>query len=106
MTKEKIEQKAFDESVMYDTIQEKNASYNSALKMANWLLDNLWISVEDELPQFDKVVIVHYEDDSQVGEMFSHRTKREFIVKDKNDFCLYYCERITHWMPIPQINKK
>lgn len=30
MTKEQIEQKAFDESVMYDTIQEKNASYNSS----------------------------------------------------------------------------
>lgn len=75
--------------------------------MANWLLDNLWISVEDELPPFEEVVIVHYDNGGHMyGEMFSHRTEDDYIIKDKYDFFIYFHEKITHWMTIPKLNKK
>lgn len=68
--------------------------------------DNPWISVGDELPPFDEVVIVHYEDETQIGEMFSHRTEDEYVIKDSHDFSTYNNEKITHWMKIPKLNKK
>jgi len=66
-------------------------------------LDNMWISVKDELPPFDETVIVHYDDGVDEGEMFSERTEDDNIIKDDNDFCTFNEENITHWMPIPKL---
>lgn len=76
--------------------------------------DNQWISVEDELPEFDKKVLVCGEQSAANPQMggayvcFAHRTdisktsfKRDaHRMQDKNQFM--YMRYVTHWMPIPQ----
>lgn len=115
MTKEQIEKKAREIlqcSPMCEMIGEKCrigdcANFQYITQMAEWLLDNLWIDVEEQLPPFEECVIVHYDNGGRrYGEMFSHRTEDDYVIKDKYDFCNYSYEKITHWMPIPKLNKK
>lgn len=120
MTKEQIEQKAMqianDGIKIIEKFDPKNppnfyeGAYHGAIEMSRWLLENLWISVEDELPPFEEVVIAHYDSsNSRYGaifehaEMFTHRTEDTYAVKDKYNFCIYCDEIITHWMPIPKL---
>lgn len=117
MKKEQIEKKAHEIgwqiSKHYDpNVCKQEWCEMAARDMANWLLDNMWISVEDELPPFDEVVIAHYNNGRSMygeifehAEMFTHRTEDTYAVKDKNNFCIYCDERITHWIPIPKLNK-
>lgn len=112
MTEQAIKQKARELGIKYQTPChgvgdcEFEAS-QAALEMAEWLLDNLWISVEDELPPFDEVVIVHCDDTLNPNDMMlTHRTNDNDIIIDENNFCTYNEEIITHWMPIPKLNKK
>lgn len=114
MTKEQIKEKAKElainatRSIDDNGKEVYNALVEAALQdMAEWLLDNMWISVEDELPPFEKCVIVHYDNGGcRYGEMFSHRTEDDYVIKDKYDFCNYFYEKITHWMQIPKLNEK
>lgn len=113
MTKEQIEQqakKSYPPHLRYTEMGDEDwnsPKRNAFVEGANWLLDNLWISVEDELPPFDETVIVHYKErDSTHGVMFSHRTEDVNVVKDNHDFCICCDEIITHWMPIPKLNEK
>jgi len=114
MTKEQIAIIAA-KIVNKETIPDNNliAFEKGFIRGAEWLLDNLWVSVEDELPPFEEDVIVHYDNGRSMygeifkhGEMFSHRTEDTYAVKDKYNFCIYCDEKITHWMPIPKLNKK
>lgn len=84
----------------------KGMAIRSAEYVEKHINDSPWISVEDELPPLGEVVIVHYYNDNENCEMFSHRTKKECMKTDENDFCIYDNENITYWMPIPKLNKK
>lgn len=83
----------------------KGKAIRSADYIEKHCCDSPWISVLDDLPPYDEVVIVHYEDEVQIGEMFSHRTEKAYIKKDNHDFSIYNNETITHWMIIPIIKK-
>ena len=102
--KNRIEEAAFQESSMYDTIQEKNAAYNTGMKIANFALQNQWISVEEALPKdFEKVFF------RAVGKNDSICYGTGYVVKEDwyTDIqCVeqdYFKFKITHWMPIPSL---
>ena len=97
----RIEEAAFQESSMYDTIQEKNAAYNTGMKIATFSLQNQWISVEEALPEekfndgYEFVFVkIHLYDDT-----FYYDT--DYIRKGKWE--LHKHQKITHWMPIPSL---
>ena len=94
----RIEEAAFQESSMYDTIQEKNAAYNTGMKIANFVLQNQWISVEEALPPKEDngssiTVLVH----CQKGwcGIDYYRYKYGEWLNNGNS--------VTHWMPIPSL---
>ena len=83
--------------------------YDAAKKMGEVILNNLWISVEEALPTYDKAVIgMDYMpelawDDQTI--IFVHRSNNPDVVTDKNKFCVYpprFC-KVTHWMEIPSL---
>lgn len=91
----------------------KGKAIRSAEFIEKHCCDSPWISVEEQLPPYDEVVIVHYYNGRSMfgeifahGEMFSHRTEDTYVFKDKYNFCIYCDEIITHWMSIPKLNKK
>ena len=62
-----------------------------------------WIKVEDRLPEYEEDVLVagYFNGVGDMETWFSHRSKNEFVLRDKNDFCIYDSKcRITHWMTI------
>lgn len=72
-------------------------------------LQNQWISVDEDLPPYDKAVIgMDYMpelawDDQTI--IFVHRSDNPNVVTDKNKFCVYpprFC-KVTHWMEIPSL---
>lgn len=78
-------------------------------EIAIFTLQNQWISVDEDLPPYDKVVIgMDYMpeltwDDQTI--IFIHRSNNPDVVTDKNKFCVYpprFC-KVTHWMPIPSL---
>lgn len=79
------------------------------IKGAEDILNNQWISVEEDLPLYDKAVIgMDYMpelawDDQTI--IFVHRSDNPNVVTDKNKFCVYppsFC-KVTHWMEIPSL---
>ena len=76
---------------------------------ADWALQNQWISVEEDLPPYDKAVIgMDYMPKLDWDEqtiIFVHRSDNPNVVTDKNKFCVYpptFC-KVTHWMIIPSL---
>ena len=83
----------------------KEEIYDAAMKAfvtgVEYLLSNLWTSVDDKLPKLDEDVVVYYvSDDGEENYMFSHRTDDEEVLTDKNGFCIYNNEKITHWQKL------
>ena len=76
---------------------------------ATFALQNQWISVEEDLPPYDKAVIgmdympeLDWDDQTII---FVHRSDNPNVVTDKNKFCVYppsFC-KVTHWMEIPSL---
>lgn len=78
----------------------------AANMMASWLLEHMWISVEDALPEYEECVLVHFEGEDEVGEMFSQRSKpSDKLIFDKNGFQVVGFTEVTYWMPIPKLPK-
>jgi hypothetical protein len=107
MTKEKIEQRARELAIKYSTnsVDVHGSTWhkyeNICQEMANWILDNLWTSVEDELPkeEFDdgyQSVFVSIKIDNE-----TYMLTTDYIRKGKWE--LNPDANITHWMPIPPI---
>jgi hypothetical protein len=100
----RIEEAAFQESSMYDTIQEKNAAYNAAIKVATIALQNQWISVEEALPtERDK-------EDEQYSTNVFVRTKDCIRYAYYDFYNESWCSveggyrfggDVTHWMSVP-----
>lgn len=68
--------------------------------------ENLWVSVNDSLPDYEEDILVACEDTP--SEMwFAHRTNREEVVTDSNGFTTWSDDiKITHWQRIEPIKKK
>lgn len=70
----------------------------------NWLLTHQWVSVDDELPELEKLVLVY----NGVDISISYRTKNKNAIVDKNSFFKntpdkIYNVEIKYWMPIHEI---
>ena len=77
---------------------------------ANYALQNQWISVEEDLPPYDKDVFVRFvsrfqnnPNEYEVGYCTRCRTKDETVLTDKKGFSIIGNMEIKHWMPIPEM---
>jgi hypothetical protein len=81
------------------------SEFEHIMQMADWLLDHLFISVEDELPEigerYSEYVLVRYISGGHNIACYCKETE-EWI--DGKDFYRIPIE-ITHWMEIPKINQ-
>lgn len=62
-----------------------------------------WIKVEDALPEYEETVLVACFMDGEREITMRHRSNRECVQRDENDFAIIGDMKITHWMPIPKI---
>lgn len=78
-------------------------TYKAAFELAiRFTLENLWISVKEELPKEDDFYLCKYYDDDD-GLVF-YEDVMYFCSKDKL-FDTIDNDRITHWMPIPKLQE-
>ena len=66
---------------------------------AEYALSHQWISVEEELPEYDECVIVAYGDDAYG---FSYRRNDPDVPTDKNGFCNYGYKDVLYWCEVPK----
>lgn len=72
-----------------------------------YALDNLWTSVEDELPPYDEDVLAYDEHNGYHG--LTARSQSEVLGRDKNDFAVDRYDlirEVSHWMRIPKPRKE
>lgn len=96
----RIEEAAFTESYMYETIQEKNAAYNTAMKVAKFALQNQWISVDERLPKEGELVFMKCKN-NDINTFCSG--VYEGIKDEWYEDGIGYVDNVTHWMPIPAL---
>jgi hypothetical protein len=77
---------------------------------AHFILNNLWISVDEDLPPYDKDVFVRFisrfpnnTDEFEVGYCTRWRTLEESVKTDSKGFSIIGDMEITHWMYIPSL---
>ena len=64
-----------------------------------------WISVDDELPDYEESVLVASSEDTEEI-YFSHRTKRPDVVVENNGFTTFVgAPKITHWQRIKKLEE-
>ena len=107
MLKDKLEREAIrcSEQAFFVSPQWAPTGADLFKKGANWAIENMWISVTDDLPELGKSVIVCNEEDPEWC-WFGHRTESEDVVKDENDFAIVGNLKITHWMEVPKLKKQ
>lgn len=77
------------------------AAYKASIQMGNKILQNQWISVDEDLPEYEEDVIVTNSYDDY---WFAHRSNNEKVIVDEYGFARTPTVlRITHWMPIPEM---
>lgn len=96
-----------------DSLEFGNDKHNAPLRKANSLLHDAlielgksdWVSVEDELPPYDKVVWVTSK--MSPDNVFKNkRVECATVPKDSNGFIILWKGRmasITHWKPIEEL---
>lgn len=65
---------------------------------------NKWISVKDELPEYEEVVLVCNEDEPS-GMWFARRSSNPYEYTDSHKFVCCGLE-VTHWQRIKLLNEK
>ena len=96
-----------------DSLEFGNDKHNAPLRKANSLLHDAlielgksdWVSVEKELPPYDKVVWVTSKM-SPDNVFKNRRVECTTVPKDDNDFIILWkgrIARITHWKPIDKL---
>lgn len=108
MKRKQIEKKAKELGIKYQTPCHgigdcEFEARQAATEMAEWLLSNQWVSVEDDLPKDKQNVFIRLVDGRNTSGWYSHSIEEWFISVGEIgvDDCLY--ERVTHWMPIPPL---
>ena len=98
-----------------DSLEFGSDKHNAPLRKANGLLHDAlielgksdWVSVEDELPPYDKVVWVTSKM-SPDNVFKNRRVESTTVPKDGNDFIILWegrMVRITHWKPIDKLEE-
>ena len=87
---------------------EKIIIRNACLKMADLLLKNMWVSVDDYLPPYGKDVFVKFisrhpnaPEKFEVGYCLRWRTEDKTVKTDSKGFSVLGNMEITHWMDVP-----
>lgn len=77
---------------------------------AMFLLQNQWISVDKDLPDYEKDVFVRFisrfpnnPNEFEIGYCTRWRTKDETVKTDPKGFSVVGNMEITHWMEIPSL---
>jgi hypothetical protein len=77
-------------------------------EIANFALQNQWISVEEALPEKEQYVLVAVLDTikNEYNYGFDAVTDSTEVVTDEHGFRIWVdTDRITHWIPIPELPK-
>jgi len=102
--KKRIEEAAYRESSKYDVfeIKESNAAYYAAMKVADFILRNQWISVKDKealIEDIPNCLVAFKEMDMVLYSTGSYEKENDEWFVDGVGFNA----EVTHWMPIPQL---
>lgn len=106
-----MDKKKVEELIEQAIIWSRYANQHSVISNLEEALKELnkpdWVSVEDELPPYDKVVWVTSK--MSPDNVFKNRRVESTIVpKDGNDFIILWegrMARITHWKPIDKLEE-
>lgn len=85
-------------------IRQWGKSFTAGFKMSvKFTLENLWISVDEDLPKDGVDVFVRNEQGKCTSAWYSHDTETWFLACGEiaGDDVIY--SQITHWMPIPEL---
>ena len=78
------------------------------VKGTEWLLEHMWISVDEALPEKEQYVLVAVLDTikNEYNYGFDAVTDSTEVVTDEHGFRIWAdTDRITHWMMIPELPK-
>ena len=64
-----------------------------------------WIKVEDRLPEYEETVLVACYIAGSREITMRHRSNRECVQRDENDFAIIGDMVITHWAPLPKLKE-
>ena len=115
MTKKQIEKKAKEIANKYAALGFKcsysHELYEAAMKMADWILSNQWVRVEDEMPKQSEPVLIRNKDGKIaratygiVGRFDNGNTIEYVNGWILNDVGVRIGDsEVTHWMPIPPL---
>ena len=106
-----MDKKKVEELIEQAIIWSRYANQHSVISNLEEALKELnkpdWVSVEDELPPYDKVVWVTSKM-SPDNVFKNRRVESTTVPKDGNDFIILWegrMNRITHWKPIDKLEE-
>ena len=106
-----MDKKKVEELIEQAIIWSRYANQHSVISNLEEALKELnkpdWVSVEDELPPYDKVVWVTSKM-SPDNVFKNRRVESTTVPKDGNDFIILWegrMNRITHWKPIEKLEE-
>ncbi len=106
-----MDKKKVEELIEQAIIWSRYANQHSVISNLEEALKELnkpdWVSVEDELPPYDKVVWVTSKM-SPDNVLKNRRVESTTVPKDGNDFIILWegrMARITHWKPIDKLEE-
>ena len=106
-----MDKKKVEELIEQAIIWSRYANQHSVISNLEEALKELnkpdWVSVEDELPPYDKVVWVTSKM-SPDNVFKNRRVESTTVPKDDNDFIILWegrMARITHWKPIDKLEE-
>ena len=100
----RIEEAAYQESSMYDTIQEKNAAYNTWRKIADFALQNQWISTSESLPPLEEassnvsIGVIAYTSEGVIRYAYYHHYLQQWFSAETST----RIDNVTKWMFVPE----
>ena len=115
MTIKEIKQKAKEIANKYAALGFKcsysHELYEAAMKMADWILSNQWVRVEDEMPKQSEPVLIRNKNGSIARATYGivGRFDTGNAIEDCNAWILVDVgvrigdSEVTHWMPIPPL---
>lgn len=104
MDKKKVEE-LIEQAIIWSRYANQHSVISNLEEALKELNKSDWVSVEDELPPYDKVVWVTSKM-SPDNVFKNRRVESTTVPKDDNDFIILWegrMARITHWKPIKKL---
>ena len=106
MDKKKVEE-LIEQAIIWSRYANQHSVISNLEEALKELNKQDWVSVEDELPPYDKVVWVTSKM-SPDNVFKNRRVESTTVPKDGNDFIILWegrMARITHWKPIDKLEE-